>query len=227
MNGELKKLSIVAYSDPEFNNKVAEGEFNTSMNPEKYTFTYKIESNNDQASGTSNLAPRFNKKLPENLSLDFVFDRTGALQGYEALEDGIIEDLEQFKKVVLDYDGEEHKPNYLIISWGTLLFKGSLTEMTIEFKLFKPNGAPLRAIAKAKFQGFVEDNLRVAMENNQSPDLTHLRSVMEGDTLPLMCHRIYGDSKYYLEVAKANKITSMRKLAVGQQIYFPPVKKTS
>ena len=99
--------------------------------------------------------------------------------------------------------------------------------MDITFKLFKSDGTPLRATATAKFKGFIEDNLRVALENNTSPDLTHVRIVTEGDTLPLMTYRIYGDSKYYLEVAKVNKITNFRKLKVGQQIFFPPIEKVS
>jgi nucleoid-associated protein YgaU len=65
------------------------------------------------------------------------------------------------------------------------------------------------------------------MENNSSPDLTHIRMVKDGDTLPLMSFRIYGDSKYYLEVAKANNITNFRKLTVGRKIFFPPIEKTS
>lgn len=225
--GELEKLKVVAYSDPEFNNKVADGEFATLMNPEKYTYHYKIEQNDDQASGTSAISPRFNKQLPENLELDFVFDRSGVLTGFENSDDGIIDDIEKFKKVILDYEGTEHKPNYLTISWGSLLFKGALTEMDIEFKLFKPDGTPIRAVAKAKFQGFVEDNLRAAKENNQSPDLTHYRIVKAGDTLPLMTYQIYGDSKYYLEVAKANNLIKFRKLEEGQRISFPPLQKQS
>jgi nucleoid-associated protein YgaU len=78
---------------------------------------------------------------------------------------------------------------------------------------------------QAKFKGFVEDNLRVARENNSSPDLTHVRMVKEGDTLPLMTYRIYGDPKYYLEVAKANKINNFRKLKTGDIIIFPPLTK--
>lgn len=226
-SGELEKLKVVAYSDPEFNNQIADGEFATLLNPEKYTYHYKIETNEDQAAGTSATPPRFNKALPENLALDFVFDRTGVLSGYESSADGIIDDIEKFKKVILDYNGDEHKPNYLIISWGSLLFKGSLTEMDIEFKLFNPDGTPIRAVAKAKFQGFVEDNLRAAKENNQSPDLTHYRTVKEGDTLPLMTYRIYGDSKYYLEVAKVNSIINFRNLKTGQKIFFPPLQKQS
>ena len=99
--------------------------------------------------------------------------------------------------------------------------------MNVEFKLFNPDGTPIRAVAKAKFQEFVEDDLRVAKENNQSPDLTHLRTVKAGDTLPLMSFRIYGDSKYYLEVAKANNIHNFRSLITGQQLFFPPIIKTS
>ncbi len=224
-SGQLEKLKIVAYSDPEFNNEVDDGEFSTLLNPEKYTFHYKIEQNDDQAAGTSTVSPRFNKQLPETLELDFVFDRSGVISGYESTDDGIIDDIEKFKKVILNYDGENHKPNYLIISWGSLLFKGSLTEMDIEFKIFKPDGTPIRALAKGKFQGFVEDNLRVAKENNQSPDLTHQRIVKAGDTLPLMSYKIYGDSKYYIDVARINNITNFRKLKIGQKIFFPPLKK--
>lgn len=226
-SGELKKLKVVAYKDPGFSDKVADGEFDTLMNPEKYVFHYKIEQDEEQAAGTSAVSPRFKKILPENLELEFFFDRTGVIQGKEALESGIIDDIEKFKKVILDYNGDEHKPNYLIISWGSLLFKGSLTEMDIEFKLFKPDGTPIRALAKAKFQGFVEDDLRAARENNRSPDLTHIRIVKEGDTLPLMSYRIYGDSKYYLEVARVNNIVNFRKLKTGQEIFFPPLQKQS
>jgi len=227
MNGALEKLKVVGYSDPEFNNKIADGEFSTLMNPEKYSYHYKIETDKTQASGTSTVSPRFNKKLPENLELDFVFDRSGVINGYESTEHGISNDLEKFKKVILDYNGNKHKPNYLIISWGTLLFKGALTEMDIEFKLFKPDGTPIRAIAKAKFQGFVEDILRTAKENNRSPDLTHYRTVKEGDTLPLMSYQIYGDSKYYLQLARVNNIINFRKLETGQKIFFPPLQKQS
>jgi nucleoid-associated protein YgaU len=223
--GKLEKLKLVAYSDPEFSEKVADGEFSTLINPEKYAYQYKIEQNEDQAPGTSAAPTKFNKKLPEELDLDFLFDRTGIVEGKGSTEDGVIDDIEHFKKVILNYNGEQHKPNYVMISWGSLLFKGSLVEMTVEFKLFRPDGTPLRALAKAKFKGFVEDDLRAAKENRSSPDLTHYRIVKAGDNLPLMTQRIYGDPKYYLEVARVNKLINFRNLKPGQAIYFPPIAK--
>jgi nucleoid-associated protein YgaU len=236
MPGELIKLHIKAYSDPTFRTEVANGEFRSLLNPEKYNLKYKVEQNQRQAAGTSAASPRYNRTPPEDLELEFIFDRTGVLINYgrPGEEDntlstdegqGIADDVDQFKRVVFDYNGNEHRPNYLVLSWGALLFKGVLTELNLTFKLFKPDGTPLRASATAKFKGFIEDNLRVAMENNSSPDLTHVRIVNEGDTLPLMTHRIYGDSKYYLEIAKVNKLGNFRKLRVGQEIFFPPLTK--
>ena len=226
MSGELTKLKIKGYKDERFSQEIADGEFNTLMNPETYRIRSEVSQNQNQAQGTSSTAPRFNKTLPEDLQLDFVFDRSGVIKGFSDENGvGIIDDIEKFKKIVLDYNGNQHKPNYLVISWGSLLFKGSLKDMEITYKLFKPDGTPIRANIHATFKGFIEDNLRVARENNNSPDLTHIRVVGEGDTLPLMTFRIYGDSKYYLEVAKANKLVNFRKLTPGQQIFFPPIEK--
>ena len=231
MSKKYSKLKITAYSDEKFTKKVNEGEFETLLNPESYIFKYKVEINNTQAAGTSANAVKFTRIPPVDFDLDFFFDRTGAIMidGKNNKDEGkgIIDDVEKLKKVVLAYNGDEHKPNYLKIAWGTLLFNGILTEMDITFKLFKPDGTPLRAVAKAKFKGFIEDELRVAKENSQSPDLTHVREVKDGDKLPLMTFRIYGDSKYYLEVARVNGITNFRKLVAGQQIFFPPIEELS
>jgi len=226
MSGELTKLKIKGFKDERFRQEIADGEFNTLLNPETYQIRYQISQNENQAQGTSATGPRFNKTLPEDLQLDFIFDRSGVIKGFEDQSgEGIIGDIDKFKKIILDYNGDQHKPNYLIISWGSLLFKGSLKDMDITYKLFKPDGTPIRATVRATFKGFIEDNLRIARENNNSPDLTHIRMVSEGDTLPLMTFRIYGDSKYYLEVAKANKLVNFRKLSPGQQIFFPPIEK--
>lgn len=226
--GNLTKLTITAFKDDKFKEPLADGKFVTLLNPEKYNLNYKIEYNEEQASGTSATQPNFVRIPPKDLDLEFLFDRSGVIKGYDDYNGtGIIEDINHFKHVVFDYNGDEHKPNYLMINWGDLLFKGVLIEMNIEYKLFNPDGTPLRAMVNTKFKEMVEDELRVAQENNNSPDLTHVREVKDGDTLPLMTHRIYGDPKYYLQIAAINGITNFRKLKTGQEIYFPPIEKVS
>lgn len=241
MSGNLKKLYIEAYTKDDYQEPIKELVFTTYVNPEAYSIKYATKQNEEQAAGTSASSASFSKILPQELDLEFVLDRTGAVYGTNdtsgkfkpdqdknktgIADTGVMADIDKFKKVVYEVKGEEHRPNFLMIVWGALIFKCVLAEMDITFKLFKPDGAPIRAVIKAKFKGSIEDELRVAKENMKSPDLTHIRIVQDGDKLPLMAHTIYGDSKYYLEVARANGLTNFRKLQTGQKLFFPPIKK--
>ena len=225
MTGELEKLHIIAYSDAELSSEVEDGTFYTLVNPETYELKYKVEFKEQQASGTSAHMLEFDKIPPKEISFDFLFDRTGAVPGAPADEEdgGVENDIEKLKKVVLDYNGDLHRTHYLKIVWGTLLFKCCLTSLDVTYKLFKADGTPVRAVAKAGFKEFKENQLRVNEEKANSPDLTHLKTVKEGDTLPLMAYRVYGDSKYYMDLARVNGILNFRDLQAGQVLVFPPL----
>jgi len=220
--GQLEKMKIIAYSDPALNNKV--GEFTATINPETYSTEYKIEYNEAQAQGQSASQARFTRKPPEEMSFEFLFDNTGIIDGNK--RDDLTDEVNDFRELLVGYDGDTHEPKHFKLGWGTLLFKGRCTSLNINYKLFNSDGTPIRAICRVSFKGSLEENLRVALENNNSPDLTHYRVVKKGDTLPLMCFNIYGDSKYYLQVAKVNQLNNFRNLTVGDEIFFPPITKT-
>jgi hypothetical protein len=40
-----------------------------------------------------------------------------------------------------------------------------------------------------------------------------------------MTDKIYENPNYYIDVAKANGLTSFRKITAGTKIFFPPVEK--
>lgn len=227
--GELTPMRIVAYKKATYEEreKVANGEYNAQVNPETYSQSFEIEYDEDQAPGTSTKLPKYNKTKPQKLEFEFLFDSSGALPRTtdEQRRNGVIDDIEQFKSVVFSFDGDTHRPPFLILSWGTLLFKCVLTGMNITYKMFRPDGSPVRAVVKAAFQGLMEDDLRVRTERKESPDLTHIITVKVGDTLPLLCNKIYGNTKYYIEVARVNKLVNFRNIQPGQQIQFPPLAK--
>jgi Contractile injection system tube protein len=228
--GQLAKLRIVAYNDERFEEPADAGEYVAQINPEKVGFKYQIELEEQQAQGTSGAQPRFGRTKPEELTFQFLFDATGAVPlpgGVSAIDpDGVHARVEAFKRVVLQYNGEEHKPNNLKLIWGKLLFKCVLSELNLEYTLFRADGTPLRASATAKFVGYVEDELRLAEERNQSPDVTHQRVIRSGDTLQQLVVAIYRDPALYLEVARANRLVNFRRLTAGQTLLFPPVDKT-
>lgn len=221
MAGNVSKMRIVAFSNPE--RKTEEGAMDVQVNPETFSQKYEIKYNKDQAQGTSGKLPEFNKIEPQKMEFELLFDRTGVINGATARENGIQDDLDKLRNLVIAYDGDKHKPKYVSVYWGTLKFDGSVETMDINYKLFNSSGAPLRAAVRISFIGIIDDKKRVAQENASSPDLTHVRVVNEGDTLPLLCYQIYGDSKYYVEVAKVNKLQNFRYLTKGTKIKFPPL----
>lgn len=230
MKGALKKLTLRGFKNDAFTEPTGEV-YTAVLNPETYTLNYEIQSNHEQAPGTSANQPNFTRIAPRKLEFEFLFDSTGALnQGGLATpfnigpNQGVWDQVEQFKKTVFYYVGDTHQPPYIKLEWGKLIFKCKLEKLSITFKLFKPDGTPIRAVAKASFIESTSDDLRVAQENASSSDLTHIRTVLEGDNLPLMCFRIYGDAALYQEVARVNNLINLRTLKVGQKLFFPPIR---
>ncbi len=241
MTGQLIKMKIIPCVDVQFNEDGTLSPFTVLVNPEKYSTYVEVQLNYQAAIGSSGINPLFNRILPQTLDFNFIFDGTGILSSGSGFLSNIplvgplasnatstiVEEIENFKNVVITYHGDSHEPRYIKLIWGTLIFKGRLTSLQFDYNLFKPDGTPIRAVANCSFVGAIEENLRVALEQRQSPDITHLYKVNEGDHLDQMSHKIYGDPSFYLEVAKANGLTNFRKLKTGAQLVFPPVEKTS
>jgi len=242
MSGELKKMKIKAKDQPGL-------EYAALINPETYTVRQGVVYNPaPPPQGNIGKDQQWNYTPPPTLQFDFLFDSTGvipkpldgiagalsnipiagaiagALSGAKKYD--ILEEITNFKKVVYDYDSANHSPRIVQLIWGTLFFEGTLTSLQFNFKLFQSDGTPIRVVATAAFAGTIEDDLQEARKKSNSPDLTHIIKVKSGDTLPLMTYKIYGDSAYYLEIARVNHLTNFRNLTPGDKIKFPPLDKS-
>lgn len=239
MRGEIQKLTIGTYENSAYDKRIANHAFKTFINPTSYSVTYKTDLEPGQAIGTAKTDLKYVASPSTDLQLEFLFDGTGVTEAYSGnklinkIKGKVFEKTSVKKQVEAFYaatgqvSGPIHKPYNVIINWGDFEFKGVLTEFTVEYKLFDNEGRPLRAIGKAKFSESISQELAAKEIKRSSPDLTHKRTVQDGDTLPLMTERIYGDSKYYLEVAKLNGLIDFRQLKPGTELYFPPLEKTS
>jgi hypothetical protein len=229
-NGKLEKMLILAFETSEEAENGGRTEAKDSLealiNPETYTLAYKVKTADGQGQGTSSAQAKFEYTMPEELTFQFLFDNTGIIDG-NPKADGIFDDVDHFRQVLTEYQGSAHEPYHLKLVWGNLIFKGRAIELNITYKLFNADGQPIRAVAEAKFKGSIEEKKRAAQENKSSPDLSHQRMVKAGDNLPLMCYRIYGDPKYYLQVAKVNGLDNFRVLTPGTTIVFPPLEKVN
>lgn len=219
----LEKLQILAYTDENLTQSA--GQYSVQINPEKYSQQFAIQYVSSESLTTGGVTTKFVTQKPQDLDLEFYLDATGAVpqtSGGTPVT-SVSDEIDKIKGVVYSYNGTIHSPNYLRILWGKLKFDCRMESMGIEYTLFSPCGVPLRARLSPKFKQYLSSQKLALEAKNSSPDLTHYRTVAAGDTLPVMCHRIYQDSKYYVDVARVNGLTSFRDLEPGRQILFPPL----
>jgi nucleoid-associated protein YgaU len=223
MDGFLAKLKILAFGTPKYEQGGPPvGLYLAMFNPQNFSMDHQVNYDRVQTPGSIGTENKFKNIEAQKIKFDILIDGTGA--SGEKRE--VWADVLLFKYTV-GYLGEIHQPHYLVLSWGLLVFKCVLDSMDISYELFRPDGTPLRARITATFIEHTEGLLESLLADRSSPDLTHERTVTDGDTLPLMTYRIYGDSSYYLEVARVNGLDDFRKIKPGDKIIFPPLQTTS
>jgi hypothetical protein len=219
--GQLEKLQVKAYSAPDYAESGYIDTFEAYVNPAEITLAYEMEYDDAQGSGTTGSRMDFKKVKPGDLSLVFFLDGTGA----NGVKIDVQGEVERFQTLT-GYNGDIHRPNYLLVAWGSIEVRRCvLKSASIAYKLFRADGSPLRATISATFIDAVQDQTRVALAQDSSPDLTHVRVLAAGDTLPMLCQQIYGDARLYLKVARANNLDRLRQLPAGTRLRFPPLDK--
>jgi len=243
MGGELTKLKIISYSDDEASESSKEKEFEVQINPHQYKRNYSIHYNQSRVPGNLGGSGQFEWVEPEKIDLEFVIDGTGVVRndmgflggvggafsavfGEDDISSYVTEKIAELKEVLYGFQGAAHRTPFVKIVWGEDLFLGVMERLDITYTLFEPDGTPLRAKVRVTIREHVPQTEQEMRKDQSSPDLTHVRTVKEGDSISLMTERIYNDPKYYLEVARANGLTNFRRLRPGSSLHFPPLEKT-
>ena len=198
--------------------------FTAMLNPSEFRHKREIKYNTRMTLGQIGSEARFSGVMPDNVTFQLLLDGTGAVpKAPGEVSKEVTAHVKALNDVVYKYDGEEHEPDHVRLLWGTLILYGRLQSMALQYTLFKPSGEPLRAKVDLEFVGFMSSKEAELAANRSSPDLSHLVEVRDGDTLPLLCSRIYGDPSYFLEVARFNRLDGFRRLTPGSRLHFPPL----
>jgi Contractile injection system tube protein len=216
-DGKRVKMVIDAYEQPDFTSSA--GTYTFQINPEKQEKSAKpTAKKNTQLLSGGKSAPTNKPADVEILKLEFHIDSTGMVPGC----DDVTKNINSLRKLGLDVNGKIHRANYLKIRWGSdFIFPCIMKSLDVDFILFKPDGTPVQAKLNAVFEEFIDPATEAKLENTSSPDMTHVKTVIDGDNLPMLCYKVYGDSKYYIQVAAYNNMTTLNPLVPNQKIIFP------
>lgn len=231
ISGQLTKVLIRAFEDENFQilSDISPNPISIPVNPETFTQNFKVALNQQQGQGNQGASPDYTGTKPEELKLDFVLDGTQTIEGYKynSSDHSVKAQRDILMNTVYNMNGSIHRPHFLQVQWGEFIFPCILTNLDLNYTLFDPGGDPLRIKVSATFLNYVAQKERVAREKKESPDLTHLRQVKAGDRLDLMTHKIYKQSNFVTQIARANGLTTFRKITPGRELIFPPLDKTA
>ncbi len=220
-DGLLDKLKIIPFADAEglqVGLPVAPP-FIVQFNPETYSIKNEVQLNTDQvAQGANGAEAKQVKVEPREYTFDFLLDGTGA--SGPALD--VTAQIELFKWTI-GFSGESHRNHFLILQWGLFVTNCVIKSYSINYKLFRANGTPLRAVITATFQEHKSLELQSLINNLMSPDVTHVHEVIGAERLDYLCFQQYRDSRFYYHVAEANGLDTVRRINVGTELQFPPL----
>lgn len=217
--------------------------FEAQINPEQITRNFKIKYNEPSTSGSTGGTNQFDRVEPESLELKFILDGTGTVQQndfpaidllssvmsalpQEALTAYVVLKVAQLQSVVYDFYDENHRTPFVLVNYGKLVFMGVLEDMTTSYNLFSPAGIPLRAEVTLKLKSQSVPRTQSALLSLLSPDLTRHHVVKAGENILRISQEVYESDRYYLEIAKTNRLVNFRKIPEGTRLILPPIDKS-
>ena len=162
----------------------------------------------------------------DKVNVELFFDITdlmvdGQVSDGSSVRDTYITPLEQ----LMLQDPDLHAPPRVQLLWGSTVILASCvcTSMTVTYTLFDVTGSPVRATARMSFREVESASDQLGQMGLLSPDKTNAVTVREGDTLPAIAFREYGDASKWRAIATANDIDNPLALTPGASLVVPRI----
>jgi hypothetical protein len=199
------------------------------FNPTEYTVTKTNTWNFKEVQGSSLPPPEFGGGGPRQISLSLLLDNA-VLDGSQSVKD-ITDKLFKMMEVGdgQPAGGTRAAPPYVTFRWGAVdTFKAVCTSLTCAYQLFQPNGDPIRAEVKLDLKQAEAASTASSNSANQGQNPTTralagagVHTVQDGDSLPSIAYRAYGDATRWRTIAEANEIDDPLRLRRGTPLMLP------
>ncbi|HWM08869.1 MAG TPA: LysM peptidoglycan-binding domain-containing protein [Solirubrobacteraceae bacterium] len=199
------------------------------FNPTEYTITKTNSWNFEEVQGQSLPPPEFGGGSPRVLSLSLLLDAT-LLEGGQSVK-SITDKLFKMMEVGdgQPAGGTRSAPPFVTFRWGAVdTFKAVCTSLTVAYQLFQPNGDPIRADVKLDLKQAAQASTASSGSANRPQNPTTraiagqgVHTVQDGDSLPSIAYRAYGDPTRWRTIAEANGVDDPLRLRRGTPLVLP------
>jgi hypothetical protein len=191
------------------------------FNPTEYTITYK---NSFKTKGAKKGSNNRNVEacppgLPD-LSLPALWFDAYEQKGGDLKK--VIEDLESLAYPVLSNEKQYEAP-MVKFEWGPFNFSAVITELKINYVLFRSDGTPVRAKVNVNLMA-IKDPKNLPRQNPTSGGgpIERVWSIVAGDRLDAIAAEVYGDATLWRRIAEHNRIDDPFALQTGRYLTIPP-----
>ena len=208
--------------------------FPVQFNPSEYNIAENVNYSEKNIPGTAGPITQFVSGASASLNLSLTFDTydTPVNGVRESQEKGELTeqkprnptDVSRLTRRVAELvaiDGSLHRPPMVTFSWGSLSFKGVVTDIKQTFTMFMPNGMPVRARVELTLKSVTDLAEEKRKRPFESPDRTKYRTVHEGEHLWNFAVQEYGDAELWRVIARENGLMDPLDLTPGQVIKLP------
>jgi hypothetical protein len=122
-------------------------------------------------------------------------------------------------------NSELHAPPIVAFVWDSGVFRGVVTNMSVSYVLFTPEGVPLRAEVSIAMTAYRPVDVQLAERPRNSPDVEKSVTLRRGDRLDQIAAGVYQDPARWREIARSNGIRDPRRLDPGQLLLVPRIRR--
>ncbi|MDX1616477.1 MAG: LysM peptidoglycan-binding domain-containing protein, partial [Candidatus Promineifilaceae bacterium] len=189
------------------------------FNPHEYSVSQSHSYNTKFKKGSNVPDQQFDKPGAKKLSLTLWFDT------YLTKEDVTQTTRKLWQLMEVKVQPGKKSPPPVAFEWGGFQFFAVITSMTQTFKLFLPDGTPVRAEVKVDMEQMLDaDEYTQGAQNPTSgggpPD--RVWEVAGADRLDTIANAVYSDATKWRRIAEYNNLANPLALRPGQRLTIPP-----
>lgn len=198
------------------------------FNPKDYSISKSNTWNTKPQTGREIGVPQFTGGQPRELTLSLLFDASDS-DSMDVVE--VTNELFAMMDVSQKVQSSRNsgRPPTVTFGWGTVLsFKAVVTQLHVQFRMFRVDGTPVRATAQITLRQVAPVVAKggsggAARQNPTTTGIAGIRShvVRDGDSLQSIAYAAYGDATTWRTIAEANGIDDPVRLRRGTELSLP------